>query len=118
MKPEEQNIAIAEALGWKRRVHGKWSRNGDFFTVINEPKNYVGDANTRPEMLAALSRSEIRILIKQYIGEIFMDNVRKDGVRDFLMENYEALLHVTQPQFSELWLKVKGLWREKRPTNE
>jgi hypothetical protein len=73
------------------------------------PRNWFEDERTRPQILAALSDVEIRRLITAHIGKVFTDGVRKEGVRDFLMENYEAILRMDQPTLAKLFCAVKNI---------
>lgn len=110
MKAEEQNIAIAQALGWKN-LH-VWP--GSEHLIGTHPNQYspdvplfTTDANTRPEMLVALNVDQKTELIELlFWGQLFVSH---DEISE---KNLHALLELSQPKFAELWLKVKGLWKE------
>jgi hypothetical protein len=109
MKPEEQNIVIAKELGWVERevvvmamhfpggllptkamrwFRGEWSEL--LSQGIENLPSYVTDANTRLEMLKALTRDQKDKLVR---GKSCVE-----------------CLELTPTQFAELWLKVKSLW--------
>lgn len=43
------NRSIAERMGWRQRVHGKWSRTGSLLEIADHPPNYAQDLNAMAE---------------------------------------------------------------------
>jgi hypothetical protein len=105
MNETEINRQIAEELGWKQRVHGKWSRNGDLLNILNEAPNFVLDLNTRPQMLAAMTRDEKGELIELAFKQL---NHSGECAIDFEIN----LIELTQPEFCKLFLAVKMKGKE------
>lgn len=103
----EINQAIAKALGWTKGVltwatgesFTGWMKDGREKTFRSYPQNYFGDANTRPEMLAALTEEE-DVALWELIGRESL----KAG-----KTHYQFTLRLDQPTFAKLFCKVKGL---------
>lgn len=121
MSPSDQNIAVAEKLGitvvklpfvpldvdafapntcFTPEAAQQWRRTYPHSAIIDTVPDYVSDANTRPQMLASLTDGEIENLIE----------------RVWALHNYSEdprfILELTQPQFTELFLRVTGGWKE------
>jgi hypothetical protein len=107
VKHEEQNSVVDEFFGWKwdykesqeLRIPILWKGVNAYMN--RERRDWAGDANNRPEMLAALSDDEQDAMIALILTGGWSPK-----------QAYRALLNLAQPQFAELWLKVKGLWKE------
>jgi hypothetical protein len=111
MEINEQNIAVAECLGWKHypiiqdgKVWGVgWKRNGESVGTL---PSFVSDANTRKEMLAGVTRDQrIKLLdfARRSYGKTLVSQI--DNFHDFL-------LNLDQPTFTKLFLQTVGKWRE------
>lgn len=109
MTIEEKRAAVAKALGWE--AHQSWTQKGIVRNEYRWRNKSTGerswdipetdqDANTRPEMLKAMTFSEKADLCNRVLtGE-------EDGSEDYLV----AILELSQPAFFELFGKIKGLW--------
>lgn len=123
MSPSDQNIAVAEKLGitvvklpfvpldvdafapntcFTPEAAQQWRRTYPHSAIIDTVPDYVSDANTRPQMLASLTfEQKADICNRLFDGE-------EDGSEDYMVK----ILELTQPQFTELFLRVTGGWKE------
>jgi hypothetical protein len=110
MTPNQINAAVAECLGWrfspsynpdlKEIAEMCWIRPGGEDWQTEKRPAFDSDWNTRPEMLKALSRDEQRKLVR-YVW-------RQNPYAVFDEELCAEILNLSQPQFAELFLRVKG----------
>ena len=101
MKPEEQNITIAEACGW---IKGQWPLDASCKKVWIFPEhipNYYGDLNACHEMEKVLHSnlqmwwdycSELSRIVPATLGN-------------------ESHVHATAPQRCEAFLRTLNLWK-------
>ena len=102
MKPEEQNITIAEACGW---IKGQWPLDASCKKVWIFPEhipNYYGDLNACHD------------------AEMSMGEYKRGKFWEVLCEimNFQdkEMIHATAPQRCEAFLKTIGKWREPTET--
>lgn len=119
MTPEQINIAIAEACGWKwhgEATYGGTQCNGwwkdDRYSFHGIP-NYHGDLNACAAMEATtsyLERAKYADTLYAIIPASQCSIVASyEGEHDF--GGYFGLLTATAPQRCEAFLRTKGLWK-------
>lgn len=117
MSETEKKIAVAKACGWKRvRNDGEgnytldetgplWrSPSGRIVGHINNDPafpDWPDDANTRPEMLVAMTNEE-----KYQLAKLFAPGPSYDYDTDTVID----CIGMGQSDFFELFGKTKGLW--------
>lgn len=111
MKPEEQNLAIAEACGWKMTPPGWWSHptlpcNGG---AEPEPPDYFNDLNAMADAEATLTDFE-RIAHATQLQEItnnhvvgFVSDYRRD------LQALSRICGATAADRAEAFLRAKGI---------
>jgi hypothetical protein len=100
MTPEAQQIAIAEACGWKPNPF-EMDMCGQVFP--QSPPDYLNDLNAMHEAEALLDRYEAK-LFEEKLFNILESEVMHTG--EF------ALIHATAAQKAEAFLKALNLWKE------
>lgn len=113
MKPEDQQIAIANALGYTIEVkevdyHGEkikfgyWrDKNGEIIGKGNPP-DYLNDLN-------AIHEAELSLNSRQH--KLFRGNLRHVvGKPEFI--NCKEMISATASQRAEAFLKTLSLWKE------
>lgn len=111
MSDAEINTAIAKALWWrdiKLRPH-PLPNCGEVLSgrfglkdYINAIPSFTSDYNTRPQMLAAMTREEKSKFVDFAFEEL---NQVGECAVDFEIN----LISMDQPTFCRVWLKTKGL---------
>ncbi len=108
MTPEEQNIAIAQSVGWKMKMSETFGElwlkpgaqeEGDTIYTRDEIPNYYGDLNACHEMEKVLDKDQRY----HYVTRLVESNKTGGGY-----------IFVTAPQRCESFLKVKGLWKDSK----
>lgn len=105
MTEKEQRIAIAMACGWKEIGPGRlderrWQKDGQNVYDFELP-DYLRNLNAMHQAEETLKRDEQRAYTKL--------------LRPKLISNLSAdwcILHATATQRAEVFLRVKGLWKE------
>lgn len=101
MSPQEQNIAIAEACGWKRPFGntGDWERpDGSMARHLSIP-SYHSDLNACAEFEATLTP------IQEEFYRLKLSSITHRGGRD-------RNVFATAPQRCEAFLRTLNLWKE------
>lgn len=133
MSPSDQNIAVAEKLGitvvklpfvpldvdafapntcFTPEAAQQWRRTYPHSAIIDTVPDYVSDTNTRPQMLASLTDKEWL-----YLLDLISDKTSDGGINaangwEIVDRTAKFCLELTQPQFTELFLRVTGGWKE------
>lgn len=120
MTPEQQNIAIAEACGWRHAMarHPKslnivtvWSDGKSPWCHIRKPPDYLGDLNAMHEAEKVLTDKEK----ESYIMDIACVIRHQQGI-----SNYESIpqchfsTFATAAQRAEAFLKTINKWEDEQ----
>lgn len=119
MKPEEQQIAIAEACGWTavglrlattNRVTPITGRHPIYKDILEIP-DYLNDLN-------AMHEAE-KVLEPDLFGKYCLTLQKITSYENwFEVENRFHLIHATASQRAEAFLKTLGLWKEEVSSTE
>lgn len=123
MTPNQINAACAECLG---KLVPEVQRAESLWPDVEIAKahnthclpDYFNDWNTRPEMLKALSEAQERELIQLLWRKMRDERFLSEGLSEYMDKMPVIILRLSQPQFAELFLRVKGRWVEKEGTEE
>ena len=107
MNPEEINIAIAEACGWKYEKNETHAPDGSFWWS-KEPEfpNYCNDLNAMHEAegkLEGMNKAEFAVQLCRVVGKDWPSGI---GGGSF------AHIHTTARQRAEAFLRTLGKWEE------
>jgi hypothetical protein len=101
MTPEEQQIVIAEACGWKCKCGCSASIRS---SSCDELPDYLNDLNAMHEVEKVLTFDQAGI----YERTLAAIQLRQTGIGNCSPPRY----HVTAAQRAEAFLRTKGLWKE------
>lgn len=114
MTPDEQKIAVAEAVGWTNigfsglydgwhglRPNGKYEERSDW--------SYLPDYDDDLNAMHEAEKHLLRVQVADYAR-----NLRQVTLRDALdgTEYYWRIIHATAAQRCEAFLKTIGKWKE------
>jgi hypothetical protein len=100
MTPEAQQIAIAEACGWKPNPF-QMDMRGQVFP--QSPPDYLNDLNAMHEAEALLDRHEAKLFEEKLFNILESEVMHTGGF---------ALIHATAAQRAEALLRTLGKWKE------
>jgi hypothetical protein len=114
MTPEQQNIAIAEACGWKpchKGCEGRtWRFPDDSGCQLSVPL-YHSDLNACAEFERALTGPEA-IAYGNQLAQIQRRDIMIEPGDRYPKAATVHEWHATAPQRCEAFLRVRGLWKE------
>jgi len=111
MKPEQQNVAIAEACGLNEPTFRNWKEDGDGGGAMYYPEDnlelpdYPNDLNAMHEAEKSLTKDERWHYVKDLLSVVGGGNL--DDYGDLPIKAITA----TAAQKAEAFLKAKKLWK-------
>ena len=107
MSPAQQNIAIHQALGWRKvrsgSMAGYWRHQRHGYRADID-RDYTGDLNAMHAAVMTLDRVSRRVYVETLV------NVCDGSVPGDLLGDQFVILNATAAQKAEAFLRVLNLW--------